>query len=348
MPIPRIQATEAVSKLLKGTATLGEQRTVAADLGMPDASKLCSPIWVEFSGTPPATPVIAEWVDLITVDSATTSGMYDLCVTRMDMPSLDLSDLPYMSGSFCIRGAPNLTSLDISGGTSAPNGVAVVDCPLLETLNLYGNFNLYQLNIDNCPNVKQLDVGSCGLSYMSMSSYANLENITVNNCLISYLGLDSAPKLLSVSASYCPNLSSVYLGNCPLLTSVDLSGSALSNLGVNGSTAMTSLTVQGTYLSALNVTGITALVYLYGANMSSLYDFSCGYNPALTYIDLSYCGFTEAGADTVLSLVLANAAANDIHNGTLLMAGATPGTQGNADMVTLTTTWGWYVDILPA
>lgn len=124
------------------------------------------------------------------------------CWYSDSLTSIDLSSSTELSGLYC-HYLSRLTDINLSANNKLESieisGTALTDLDISEKLNLtriecYGNDNLENLVISNCPKLEFLDCNSCNLEALNVSSCSKLRSLYCDqNWLTS---LDVAPDCL--------------------------------------------------------------------------------------------------------------------------------------------------------
>ena len=124
------------------------------------------------------------------------------CRNSNSLTSIDLSTSTELSELYC-RGLSRLTDINLSANNKLESisiwGTALTDLDISDKLNLtsidcYGNDNLENLVISNCPELELLDCTSCNLEALNVSSCSKLRTLYCDqNWLTS---LDVAPDCL--------------------------------------------------------------------------------------------------------------------------------------------------------
>ena len=187
------------------------------------------------------------------------------------LATLDLSHCLLLSTlTFSNGGNTNLISVDISN-------------TLLTSFTVTDQNNLTKLNATNCTALTSLDCHSnVALNALNVTGCINL---TTLNCQY-----DGAPGL-SLDLSTCRNLNSLNVGNITGMTSINVSGTAISSLDVSYHTSLTSII-------ASNCTSLTSLTCLSCNTVTSLSVSGC---PLLASLNAKWNLLSSASINAIFT-----------------------------------------------
>lgn len=210
---------------------------------------------------------------------------------NLTIESLNLSNSNVSFEYVIIENCPNLTtlnfndckSLDVVICMSTPklNSIKLTGCTALEALMIDGG-TFTSLDLGGCPKLKTLDVTSCSaltkldsldkctnlenlmIGYTKVDALnnltANVKNIFANETPITNLNLTPCKDKIEFVSFTNSSLNSLNIDGCYGLKTVDLSGSKIDSLYINGRTKLTDLDISGCQnLQSLDINGCSAL-----------------------------------------------------------------------------------------
>lgn len=175
--------------------------------------------------------------------------------------------------AFHVDSCPKLSSLELIGHNISDTTKRELDLspfPKLSELKIY-HLALDQLHINNCFNLKKIEIDSCQLQELNLSSCANLEYLKVSgNDSLHALDLNNCVKLDSIDVSR-NSVTQLNISNCKKLRYLDCSDNKLSELELNNP-LLYALYCYNNEISKLDVGNFKELKYLYcdGNNLSEL------------------------------------------------------------------------------
>ena len=175
--------------------------------------------------------------------------------------------------AFHVDSCPKLSSLELIGHNISDTTKRELDLspfPKLSELKIY-HLALDQLHINNCFNLKKIEIDSCQLQELNLSSCANLEYLKVSgNDSLHTLDLNNCVKLDSIDVSR-NSVTQLNISNCKKLRYLDCSDNKLSELELNNP-LLYALYCYNNEISKLDVGNFKELKYLYcdGNNLSEL------------------------------------------------------------------------------
>ncbi|KAH9666979.1 Receptor-like protein 56 [Citrus sinensis] len=186
-----------------------------------------------------------------------------------------------IEGSKTKQGLANLRYLqvlDLSRNANITSGsltrLGLANLTNLQVLYLSDNQNLTTLGFADLPNLKTLDLGSCGIT--TIQGLANLTNLQVlylsDNQNLTTLGFADLPNLKTLDLGYCGITTIQGLANLTNLQVLDLSGNQI--------------------LTTLGLANLTNLQVLYLSDNQNLTTLGFADLPNLKTLDLGYCGIT--------------------------------------------------------
>lgn len=219
--------------------------------------------------------------------------------------------------AFHVDSCPKLSSLELIGHNISDTTKRELDLspfPKLSELKIY-HLALDQLYINNCFNLKKINIYNCQLEELDLSSQVNLEYLEVSgNDSLHTLDLNNCVKLDSIDVSR-NSITQLNINNCKKLRYLDCSGNKLSELELNNPLLCT-LYCYINEISKLDVGNFKELKHLYceGNNLSELdvskckelERLSCGFNnlSELNVRQNSKLYFIECGGNNLQSIDL--------------------------------------------
>lgn len=208
---------------------------------------------------------------------------------------------------------------------------------MIEEIDVSKNTKLEELNISltyvedidlsNCPELKVFDAQETYLTSVDFSKNTKLEEINLIACDITELNLDNLTELKVIKADKMPmasldvsdctklenvtligakNLAALDLSNNTALKSLDISGTAITELSLDNNTALEELksydrsdvywmTFKAAPIKGLDVSNNTALktLYLDGTDLSHIEELDLTNYPSLTKVSLENAGIKE-------------------------------------------------------
>lgn len=182
---------------------------------------------------------------------------------------------------------PQLTSLNLSNnvlmtkGTDSP--FVMGNYPKLQSLSLAGNKQVAEIDVSKCPELEQLHMNDCSLSYVDVSQCPKLYTLSVGN----------------------NNIRSLDLGNNPDMKNIYVYGNPMTELDVSQFLVMSSIDISNTQISRVDLMNLYYLQSFVADNTPlEFVDFN-GQQPSRMYkISLKNCkSFTpESMAYTLKTL----------------------------------------------
>ena len=228
-----------------------------------------------------------------------------------------LSATPKYFDNFHIDHCPQLSFLELEGPPfeTIKKTLDLPSFPKLSEFKIY-HLALDQLHINNCFNLKKINIYNCQLEELDLSSCAaNLEYLKVSgNDSLHTLDLNNCVKLDSIDVSR-NSITQLNISNCKKLRYLDCSYNKLSELELNNPLLCT-LYCDNNEISKLDVTNFKELKHLYceGNNLSELdvskckelEQLSCGFNnlSELNVRQNSKLYFIECGGNNLQSIDL--------------------------------------------
>ena len=220
--------------------------------------------------------------------------------------------------AFHIDVCPKLSTLELVGYYISDTTKMKLDLspfPKLSELKIY-YLALDQLHINNCFNLKKINIYNCQLEELDLSSCAaNLEYLKVSgNDSLHTLDLNNCVKLDSIDVSR-NSVTQLNISNCKKLRYLDCSDNKLSELELNNP-LLYALYCYNNEISKLDVGNFKELKYLYcdGNNLSELdiskceklEQLTCGFNnlSELNVRQNSKLYFIECGGNNLQSIDL--------------------------------------------
>lgn len=213
--------------------------------------------------------------------SLSTTNIIDLYVNDCH----DLTDI-IIAGSTSLR---KIQSLNNSMLVNVDLNSSSVDSVIMENCT-----NLASLNTSNCAGMTHLTINmpslpSTVVDYPRLDGCTSLQSMYLNNLPTQSLDLTAQTLLNHLDITYCSNLKDL---NCSGLTSLRhfnlVEGGR--NINLTGCTAIKELDLGGSYLSTLELDGMTGLEFLRIQNASSITSLSIPVLPNLQEIQLNSMG----------------------------------------------------------
>lgn len=219
--------------------------------------------------------------------------------------------------AFHVDSCPKLSSLELIGHNISDTTKRELDLspfPKLSELKIH-HLALDQLHINNCFNLKKINIYNCQLEELDLSSQVNLEYLEVSgNDSLHTLDLNNCTKLDSIDVSG-NSITQLDISNCKKLRYLDCSDNKLSELELNNP-LLYALYCYNNEISKLDVGNLKELKYLYcsGNNLSELdiskckklEQLTCGFNnlSELNVRQNSKLYFIECGGNNLQSIDL--------------------------------------------
>lgn len=213
--------------------------------------------------------------------SLSTTNIIDLYVNDCH----DLTDI-IIAGSTSLR---KIQSLNNSMLVNVDLNSSSVDSVIMENCT-----NLASLNTSNCAGMTHLTINmpslpSTVVDYPRLDGCTSLQSMYLNNLPTQSLDLTAQTLLDRLDITYCSNLKDL---NCSGLTSLRhfnlVEGGR--NINLSGCTAIKELDLGGSYLSTLELDGMTGLEFLRIQNAGSIASLSIPVLPNLQEIQLNSMG----------------------------------------------------------
>ena len=190
--------------------------------------------------------------------------------------------------AFHVDSCPKLSSLELIGHNISDTTKRELDLspfPKLSELKIY-HLALDQLHINNCFNLKKIEIDSCQLQELNLSSCANLEYLKVSgNDSLHTLDLNNCVKLDSIDVSR-NSITQLNISNCKKLRYLDCSGNEISKLDVTNFKELKHLYCDGNNLSELDISKCKKLEQL-TCSCNNLSELNVRHNSRLHFIN---CG----------------------------------------------------------
>ena len=207
--------------------------------------------------------------------------------------------------AFHVDSCPKLSSLELIGHNISDTTKRELDLspfPKLSELKIY-HLALDQLHINNCFNLKKIEVDSCQLQELNLSSCANLEYLKVSgNDSLHALDLSCCMKLDTLNVNR-NSITQLDVSNCNRLRYLNCLFNKLPKLNVSKCGELEVLAVENNNLSVLDISKCRKLEKLgcYENNLTELdlsqntelYIINC-FDNNLSKLDVSRCGELRA------------------------------------------------------
>ena len=207
--------------------------------------------------------------------------------------------------AFHVDSCPKLSSLELIGHNISDTTKRELDLspfPKLSELKIY-HLALDQLHINNCFNLKKIEIDSCQLQELNLSSCANLEYLKVSgNDSLHALDLSCCMKLDTLNVNR-NSITQLDVSNCNRLRYLNCLFNKLQKLNVSKCGELEVLAVENNNLSVLDISKCRKLEKLgcYENNLTELdlsqntelYIINC-FDNNLSKLDVSRCGELRA------------------------------------------------------
>lgn len=198
-----------------------------------------------------------------------------------------LSATPKYFDNFHIDHCPQLSFLELEGPPfdTTKRKLDLSPFPKLSELKIH-HLALDQLHINNCFNLKKINITNCQLEELDLSSCANLEYLKVSgNDSLHTLDLNNCVKLDSIDVSR-NSITQLNISNCKKLRYLDCSGNEISKLDVTNFKELKHLYCDGNNLSELDISKCKKLEQL-TCSCNNLSELNVRHNSRLHFIN---CG----------------------------------------------------------
>lgn len=192
----------------------------------------------------------------------------------------------YIRGSYRVRvWCDELVLLNLGNGLIDISDLKLVDCPLLENLNISSCSGNTSLNLEYCPKLKYLtllnfadlaavDISQCpNLGSLLLSSNAEIEYLDLSHnyalrylecpdCGLSSLSLEKNTELITLNCSR-NKLTSLDLSNNKMLDDLECSDNLLSELDLVSLSTLSSVYCSGNKLTSIMISPYNNILSLY-------------------------------------------------------------------------------------
>ncbi len=230
-------------------------------------------------------------ISTLNIDGCTK--LQRVTISNVDIASLNLGDrvdLTYLAVVNCKL----LESIDVS------------NCSNLKTVQLKYNSLLKTLNINNCMMLEDIECTGNKIATIDASNRTSLKSLSCENNELTYLSVEGCTALQSLKAQY-NQLITLNVTGCEALMWIDCYDNRLSSLDVSDLTRLETLSCYDNQLTSLNINGCTALTSIDCKNnqlttigvggCTNLRKLYCGTN-LLTTLDISANkGLSEVNCD---------------------------------------------------